>query len=99
MPGYSAADRLALLEVHYCVSVTLTANGRRLDVSGPRAAVDAAVPTLRQHRAALLAHLKQIARGQRRTDSATTKPRAAPRACVADRPDALAESLADRRSA
>lgn len=73
MPGYSAADRLVLLEVHYGVSVALTANGRRLDVSGPRATVEAAVPSLRQHRAALLAHLRQFARLPRRAHGARTR--------------------------
>lgn len=50
-----------MLEVHYGVSVALAADGRHLDVTGPRLGVEAAVPMLLQQRAVLLAHLRAIA--------------------------------------
>ena len=53
----NAADRLALLEVHYGIRIALAPDGQHLDVDGPSLAVDAAEPMLRQYRDALLTHL------------------------------------------
>lgn len=54
-----AGDRLASLEVYFGVRVALTADRLHLDVSGPQAAVKAALPSLLQHRDALITHLRQ----------------------------------------
>jgi hypothetical protein len=56
----SARDRLDMLAI-VGVTVALTADGGHLDVDGPAVMVDAAIPTLRQHRAALVAELRRRA--------------------------------------
>lgn len=51
------ADRMAMLDIRYGVRVTLTADGRHLDVAGPSIIVEAAEPMLRHFRADLVRHL------------------------------------------
>jgi hypothetical protein len=55
----SPADRIFLLQL-LGVTVSIKSDGVHLDVIGPAVVVDAATPTLRQHRAELIAHLKQV---------------------------------------
>lgn len=52
----SARDRLDMLAIAG-VTVAVRADGQHLDVEGPAVMVNAAIPTLRQHREALVAEL------------------------------------------
>jgi hypothetical protein len=54
---FTAADRLTLLEARG-VAISLTPDGQRLDVTGPPMIVEAALPMIRQHKAAIVAHLQ-----------------------------------------
>ena len=58
------ADRIALLDALYGVCVTLHADCKHLDVTGPRLAVQSATPMLRHNRAELLEHLNRLNRDE-----------------------------------
>lgn len=55
---HTTADRLTLLDALYGVRVTLAPDGRYLDVAGPSASVDAAMPLLMHRKQEFLAYLR-----------------------------------------
>ena len=65
----SPADRIRMLEIMGLV-IRLTADHERLDVFGPWIVLNAAEPTLRKHRDALLVHLRSL-EGATISDSTT----------------------------
>jgi len=54
----TVSDRLDMLTAGYGVRVRLLRDSDQLDVQGPAQIVQAAAPTLRTHRQAILAHLR-----------------------------------------
>ena len=61
----TAEDRIAMLAI-FGVQISVSADGAHLSVDGPSVVVNAALPTIRQHKNELRFHL----RGRMATDAA-----------------------------